>query len=84
MIQPLYLDANSAHSAGFSTAFHNFNWPIPQDTYHSIAWGFINFLEDLMKGTELDENERLDLALSIVPIANESFFYAGSYMIIDS
>lgn len=84
MIQPLYLDANSAHSAGFSTAFHNFNWPIPQDTYDSIAWGFINFLEDLMKGTELDENERLDLALSIVPIANESFFYAGSYMIIDS
>jgi len=84
MTQPLYLDASSAHSSGFSTAFRNFSWPIPQDTYDSIAWEFINFLEDLYKKTILDENERADLALSIVPIANESFFYAGSHMIIDA
>jgi len=84
MIQPLYLDASSAHSAGFSTSLRNFSWPIPQSTYDSIAWEFINFLEEICKGTEFDENKRADLALSIVPIANESFYYAGSHMIIDA
>jgi hypothetical protein len=83
-MHPLYLDAVSAHSAGYSAAFDNFAWPISQDTYDAVATAFVDFLEVLVSDPTLSEAERYDLALSIVPIANESFFYAGSHMIIDA
>ena len=83
-MQPLYLDALSAHSAGYSTSFKKFNWPISQETYDSVALAFIQTLEAISTESTLEESDRFDLALSILPIVNESFFYAGSHMIIDT
>ena len=82
-MQPLYLDVLSAHSAGYSASFEKFNWPISQQTYDSVARAFIQILEAITTESTLEESDRLDLALSILPIVNESFFYAGSHMIID-
>ena len=84
MTRRLYLDVVSAHRAGYSTAFDNFNWPISQQTYDSVANSFVDFLEATVAGTTHDESEKFDLALSIVPIANECFFFAGSHMIMDA
>lgn len=83
MQQRIYLDVLSAIEAGYSTAFDDFNWPIPQRTYDAVARAFVDFLEALVVDPALSEDERLDLALSIVPIANESFFFTGSHMIMD-
>jgi hypothetical protein len=83
MKQRIYLDVISAFEAGYSTAFDNFSWPIPQQTYDSVARAFIDFLESLLVSPSLSESERFDLALSITPIANESFFFSGSHMMMD-
>lgn len=83
-MHPLYLDALSAHSAGYSKSFEKFNWPISQQIYDSVARAFIKTLETISTDSTLEENERFDLALSIVPIANESFYYASSHMILDT
>lgn len=84
MTQRLYLDVASALRAGYSTAFDNFSWPISQQTYDSIAGSFVDFLEATVVGTTHNESEKFDLALSIVPIANECFFFVGSHMIMDA
>jgi len=84
MMPPLYLDVESSHAAGYPTAFDSFRWPISQATYDTVSTAFVEFLESLVSSQTLSENDKLDLALSIVPIANESFFFAGSHMIIDA
>ena len=84
MMSPLYLDVESSHAAGYSTAFDGFRWPISQAIYDSVATAFVDFLESLAASRTLQENKRLDLSLSIVPIANESFSFAGSHMIVDA
>ena len=80
MSQRLYLDVASAFKAGYNAAFDGLNWPIAQATYDSVAKAFVEFLEEIATGPTLSESERYDLALSIVPIANESFYYASSHM----
>ena len=84
MKRRFYLDVLSAFEAGFSTAFDDFSWPIPQRTYDSIARAFVDFLEASLADPSLSEGERFDLALSIVPIADESFYYTSSHMIVDA
>ena len=84
MSQRLYLDIASAFKAGYNAAFDGLNWPIAQATYDSVAKAFVEFLEEIATGPTLSESERYDLALSIVPIANESFYYASSHMIVDA
>ena len=81
---PLYLDVESSHAAGYRTAFDGFQWPISQAIYDYVAIAFVDFLESLAASNELQENKKIDLALSIIPIANESFSFAGSHMIIDA
>ena len=83
-MHPLYLDALSAHTAGYSKSFEKFNWPISEQIYDSVARAFIKTLETISTDSTLEESERFDLALSIVPIANESFYYASSHMILDT
>ena len=84
MTRRLYLDIDSAIRAGYAEAFEQFTWPISQQTYDSVAGSFIDFLEETVVSPSLGETEKIELALSIVPIANECFFFAASHMILDT
>lgn len=80
MARRLYLDSVSVAEAGFSEAFDDFSWPIHQQTYDDLSSSFIEFIEAKLADESVDSNQRIDLALSIIPIITECFYFASSYI----
>lgn len=76
----LHLDVPSALKAGYSEAFSDFKWPVKQQTYDSVSQSFIDVIEDVLAEESLSDEARTNVALSLIPIVNECFYFAGSYI----